>query len=119
MRWRASRTHTAIGASTALFGALGILTAHARRVWGLQLRTGLRRWAPLGAGVMLLAYLGFGGDRTDVGAHVAGFAVGGVLGLGFALAGPACRREPWPSALYAAVAGCLLALAWTLALQRG
>jgi hypothetical protein len=30
---------------------------------------------------MLLVYLGFGDERTDVGAPVAGFMVGGILGI--------------------------------------
>jgi membrane associated rhomboid family serine protease len=59
--------HTAIGASTAVFAALGILAAltwsHRAPLW----RYGLRRWLPLAAGVMLLAYLGVGGERTDIG----------------------------------------------------
>ena len=76
--------HTAIGASTAVFGALGIVSAYSRQRRWLERHLGLRRLAPLGAGVLLLAYLGFGGERTDVGAHVAGFAAG--LGMGWPLA---------------------------------
>ena len=38
-------------------------------------RGGVRRWAPLGGGIMLLVFLGFSGERTDIGAHVAGFAM--------------------------------------------
>jgi hypothetical protein len=30
-------------------------------------RSGFRSWAPIGAGIMLLAFLGFGGERTDIG----------------------------------------------------
>ena len=76
-----------------LFGALGILSGYARRSRVVPWRGGLRRWAPIGAGIMLLAFLGFGGERTDVGAHVAGFAVGVVIG--FALA-HAAGRVPQP-----------------------
>ena len=110
-------SHSAIGASTAWFGALGILAGHARRSRVVPWRGGLRRWAPIGAGIMLLAFLGFGGERTDVGAHVAGFAVG--IGIGFALANRAARVPQGGRAqrVYGALACGLFALAWLLALQ--
>jgi membrane associated rhomboid family serine protease len=38
------------------------------------------RYAPLIAGVALLAFLGVGGERTDVLAHLSGFVVGGAVG---------------------------------------
>jgi rhomboid protease GluP len=70
--------HSSIGASTAVFAALGVMVAHA-----LQPRTSmhekvLKRWSPLICGVVLLAFTGVGGENTDVGAHVAGF-LGGLL----------------------------------------
>jgi len=73
-------SHTSIGASTAVFAALAIAAALA---WQRQTVTGpgLRRWAPLGAAVMLLAFMGIGGENTDIGAHFAGFAVGGIAGF--------------------------------------
>jgi rhomboid protease GluP len=108
---------TAIGASTAWFGALGILSGHARRSTVVPWRGGLRRWAPLGAGIMLLAFLGFGGERTAVGAHVAGFAVGVLIGLALAHAGDRVPQGPRAQRLYGALAAGLCALAWLLALQ--
>ena len=80
-------------------------------------RGGITSWAPLAAGILLLVYLGFGGERTDVGAHVAGFAVGAVLGFGRrALLGSCATRAAHPAALrradvrpaFAGVAGCPL-----------
>ncbi|MBL8266342.1 rhomboid family intramembrane serine protease [Steroidobacter sp.] len=71
-----------IGASTAVFAALGILSAYA---WTLESATNLRwakRLGPLIAGVILLGFLGAGGERTDVVAHVTGFASGCLLGVG-------------------------------------
>jgi rhomboid protease GluP len=108
--------HTAIGASTAWFGALGILSGYERKSRVVPWRGGLRRWAPIGAGIMLLAFLGFGGERTDVGAHVAGFAVG--VAIGFALAHAAGRMPQGARAqrIYGVLAGGLFALAWLLAL---
>jgi hypothetical protein len=51
-----SPKHTAIGASTAIFGALGILSGYMRRSRVVPWRGGLRRWAPLAGGVMLLVF---------------------------------------------------------------
>ena len=65
-----------------MFGILGTFTAYE---W-IRRRTlhypPLRRIAPLLAGVVLLGWLGMGGrdGRTDVMAHVLGFAAG--VGLG-------------------------------------
>ena len=70
-----------IGASTAVFAALGILSAYA---WVLETATHLRwakRLGPLIAGVILLGFLGAGGERTDVVAHVTGFVSGCALGV--------------------------------------
>lgn len=71
-----------IGASTAVFATLGILSAYA---WVLETATNLRwakRLGPLIAGVILLGFLGAGGERTDVVAHVTGFISGCLLGAG-------------------------------------
>ncbi len=75
-----SASHTAIGASTAVFGALGLVAA---LTWQRQrfFSSGLRRFAPLAAGLMLLAFLGVGGERTDIGGHIAGFGSGIALAL--------------------------------------
>ena len=108
--------HAAIGASTAVFAALGIVAAFTRQRRWQERHLRLRRLAPLGAGVLLLAYLGFGGERTDVGAHVAGFAVG--LAVGWVLARwyervPRGPRAQWR---YGGLAAGLLLLAWALAI---
>jgi membrane associated rhomboid family serine protease len=108
--------HTAIGASTAVFGGLGILSGHGRRSQIIPWRGGLRRWAPIGAGIMLLAFLGFGGERTAVSAHVAGFAVGVALGLALAHAGDRVPQGARAQRLYGLLAVGLFALAWLLAL---
>ena len=109
--------HSAIGASTALFGALGLLAGHARKSRVVPWRGGLRRWAPVGAGIMLLAFLGFGGERTDVGGHVAGFVAGGALGFALAHAGDRLPQGARAQRIYGALACALLALAWLSALR--
>ena len=40
----------------------------------------MKRWSPLIGGVVLLAFTGLGGENTDVGAHVAGFLCGLIIG---------------------------------------
>ncbi len=68
--------HRSIGASTAVFAALGIVSGF---VWRAKLMA-QERWAwrlgPIVGGIALLAYTGTGDANTDVGAHLAGFACG-------------------------------------------
>ena len=40
----------------------------------------MQRWSPLIGGVILLSFLGIGGERTDVTAHLTGFLAGLVGG---------------------------------------
>jgi membrane associated rhomboid family serine protease len=75
--------YRSIGASTAVFAGLGLLTGRAIRV--LRGEGGRLRWrpvfVPLAAGVTLLGLFGAGDVRTDVVAHVTGFAAGLMLGV--------------------------------------
>jgi rhomboid protease GluP len=107
--------HAAVGASTAVFGALGLLVVLTWWRHGWTREIGLRRWLPLAGGVMLLAFLGIGGERTDVVAHFAGFALGAVLGIGLVLLEPRLPTGPRAQAGTAALAALLVALAWTVA----
>ena len=72
-----------LGASTAVFGALGLLVGS-----GLSLawdersyRKGLRAFAPLLAGVMIFTMSGIGGPGVDTLAHVNGMLFGILLGF--------------------------------------
>lgn len=112
-----SAEHASIGASTAVFAALGIAAAHSR----IRRRAALRGrpvWAPLGAAFALLAMLGTEGDRVDLWAHALGLVAGLALGA-LAAAVPAARLArravQWPAgaAAIAAIAG-----AWLLASSR-
>ncbi len=112
-----SPSHSAVGASTAVFAAVGILAALTWRHREPQWPRGLRRWLPLAAGVMLLAYMGFGGEGIDMGGHVAGFVAGVVLGAGLAYGGdriPQGRPAQWA---YGLTALALFALAWVVGLS--
>ena len=80
-------THRSVGASTAVFTALGMLAAHSWRTrFHLPQRWALR-WAPLVAGVVLLGWLGSAGEGTDLVAHATGFIVGVLIGAAAALPG--------------------------------
>jgi membrane associated rhomboid family serine protease len=111
--------HTAIGASTAVFAALGILSGHLRLSRPVRWRGGIRRWAPVSAGILLLVFTGTGGERTDIGAHLAGFLAGGLAGLGLARWRELIATGRHAQRLYAALALGLLALAWLAALLSG
>lgn len=104
--------HTSIGASTALFAAIGLLGALRKARPGGQTSSSARDWLPLAGGAMLLAFLGFSGEQTDILAHVFGFAAG--VGAGWLLvwtnggwreSNPVQRNSAW------AAAG-VVALAW-------
>ena len=56
-------SHTSVGASTAIFGALGLLAVVALK-YRSQWKGRLRRWAPLAAGLMLLAFMGTDGRKS-------------------------------------------------------
>jgi rhomboid protease GluP len=104
--------HVAVGASTATFGALGVLVA-LRLVPGEPLRRGKRWMAPV-AGVVLLAMLG-AAPGSDLTAHAFGFVAGLALG---AIAGMTLRRPratvQWT---LGAVAGLTVAVCWHLAMR--
>jgi membrane associated rhomboid family serine protease len=80
--------HVSVGASTSVFGAVGLLgglgvVMRRRRAWSRR-----RAWLPIAAALALLGMLGTGGERVDVWAHLLGLLVGGVLGIVIALAAP-------------------------------
>lgn len=73
--------HRSIGASTAVFAALGLLAGF---VWRAKLMS-QERWSyrlgPVIGGLALLMYTGTGDANTDIGAHLMGFVSGFVGGL--------------------------------------
>jgi len=108
--------YTSIGASTAVFAALGIL---AGTTWTHRRRTSARtlaRWTPLIGGAILLGYLGTGGERTDVGAHIFGFLVGLILGVTLDRAGSHLALSIRSQLVLGAVALAILVVAWSLAI---
>jgi rhomboid protease GluP len=72
---------SSIGASTAVFAMLGIVGAYAWQRGHGRFNRWAHRWAPLVAALALLAVTGVGDERTDIVAHLAGFACGIAVGV--------------------------------------
>ena len=109
-------THRSVGASTAVFTALGMLAAHSWRTrYHLPQRWALR-WAPLVAGVILLGWLGSAGEGTDLVAHATGFVVGVLIGAAAALPPIERALARVPQWLAGLVALASVALPWFCAL---
>jgi membrane associated rhomboid family serine protease len=109
--------HRAVGASTAVFAALGMLAGFG---WGQRLKQRERRlyrWAPLFAGSCLLALLGAGNEHVDVLGHLLGFLCGILAGWLFARCGVPRSRCLRAQCAAGGVAVLLMAGAWALALR--
>ena len=109
-------SHISIGASTAIFGAVGILgSIGMARQWRATL--GRRRaWVPIAAALALLAMLGTEGENVDVLAHLFGFLLGAVLGIlvAFVIRVPRAGGAQWAcgSAALSVIVYC-----WAVALR--
>ena len=121
--------HHSVGASTAVFTALGLMAAYTWRIrYELPQRWALR-WGPLVAGALLLGWLGTGGlsgtdtpevvaaSTTDIVAHATGFFVGTVLGAVAAVPAVRKRLAQVPQWLSGLAAAAVVAVAWTVALS--
>jgi rhomboid protease GluP len=109
--------HRAVGASTAVFAALGLMSAYS---WRERLRwpqRWARRWGPLVAGVVLLGWTGSAGEGTDLVGHLSGFIVGVVLGAAVAVPRVQSQVSRVPQWLTGAAALASIALAWAFALR--
>jgi len=110
--------HLSIGASTAVFGGLGLLAGwqvvaalQARRVPRAQAFRMREIVLPLAAGLALLAYLGVGneGDHVDIMAHGLGMLCGAIFGT--ILAGTRLP-EHTPGRFQKILANAALSLPW-------
>ncbi|MFT7462812.1 MAG: rhomboid protease GluP, partial [Pseudohongiellaceae bacterium] len=90
--------HRSLGASTAVFAALGLLVSCSFRRASIQGRSRMLRWAPLAAGLALFGLLGVEGENTDVLAHVTGMVCGGVMGSVFTAIARAIHAPSGPLA---------------------
>jgi rhomboid protease GluP len=111
-------THRAVGASTAVFAALGLLAGMAWRQ-RLSLRERLwYRWAPLIAGICLLTLLGAGNAHVDILGHALGFIFGTAVGWIYARTDLPNHRGRRLQILAGAGATLLVGVAWLLALTH-
>jgi rhomboid protease GluP len=105
-----------IGASTAVFATLGLVAAHSwRKHENVRMRWA-HRFAPLVAGVALLAFTGAGDENTDVIAHVAGFLCGAVVGVLHAWKAPAALESSGAQLLAGGATLAAIVCAWVAAL---
>jgi rhomboid protease GluP len=134
--------HGSLGASTAIFGAIGLLAATElvlHRAGPERRRSFIDIAAPIVGGFALLGALGSGdGDgKTDLGAHLFGLLAGLVLGLGVAfplrratlsvdmgtgqaghdVALGAGAPRWWVQTVLGAVAAAIVVVSWQLALR--
>jgi membrane associated rhomboid family serine protease len=108
--------HTAIGASTAVFAALGLLAAYLWTGKRLIRDSWARRWAPVVGAVLLLAWLGTGGERTDIVAHLTGFLAGFGMGVVLGRVAQQGTAKPMRQWLLGGVSLLSVMLAWKFAL---
>jgi membrane associated rhomboid family serine protease len=122
--------HRSVGASTAVFTALGLLSAFSWRTRFRFPQHWASRWGPLIAGVILLGWTGTGGDgmngpgggnggggqTVDVVAHALGFAVGTLLGTVVALQPVTRVLDRIPQWIVGLAALAPIAVSWVLAL---
>ncbi len=112
-----SPLHRSIGASTAVFAALGLLVAYTWRRGFLRDTPWRGRIAPIVAGLGLLAFTGTSGENTDLGAHLFGFIAGLVFGGALGHFVPtAWLKSTRVQRVCGAVAVLLLAAAWAVGL---
>jgi len=105
--------HSSIGASTGVFGLVGVLAGLA--AWQRHQRSipGRGAWVAFAAGLGIVAILGSGGPGIDFTAHLFGLAAGGLTGLGLAVPlAPRARPGLALQALAFAAALSAIGLAW-------
>ncbi len=116
--WIQPEHHNAVGASTAIFGALGILSAYS---WMRRRGTKdgwVRRSTPIVGGAILLGFTGTGGENTDVIAHLTGFASGLGIRWLFGVLGNRIDFKASTQFAFGVAALSILALCWLLALSH-
>lgn len=113
--------HLSLGASTAIFGALGLLVGHAIafKFAPVQRPEVKYRLVPVFAGLMVLGWLGLGGGNpsVDVLAHVFGFGVGVPLGVLGALCLKTIKPHDGKQELCAILTVLIIMIAWAVQIQ--
>lgn len=112
--WAQAPDHLSVGASTGVFGLIGVLAGSAGRAQR-QSRAQVLLLA-LGFGFGFLAMLGAGEERVDLGAHLFGLLCGLPLGLLVGHWRGAHGWKAWLNAMAGAAGAVLTFWAWTKAL---
>ncbi len=107
-----------LGASTATFAALALVGTFVTRRGYYRGSSWRQRVGPAFAAFALLAFTGFGGERTDLIAHIAGFAMGALAGI-FAATLPVHRWGRRVQLGAGAGAIGLVVVSWVLAAWHG
>ena len=107
-----SADSSSIGASTAVFAAVGILAGCEWRRRVLLRQRRIRRAAPFVMASLILGYLGMGGENTDVAAHVTGLLAGFAAGVLCARIGRATIRSRPVQLTCGAIAVVVMCAAW-------
>ena len=108
-------SHRAIGASTAVFAALGLLAGYVWKGRFMRQDGWSNRYGPIVGGLALLMYTGTGGPNTDIGAHLLGFVCGfaaGIMLIRFGLT----RNDAFVQRVSGLLAVLLIFLSWLIAL---
>ncbi len=108
-------SHRAIGASTAVFAALGLLAGYVWKGRFMRQDGWSNRYGPIVGGLALLMYTGTGGPNTDIGAHLLGFVCGfaaGIMLIRFGLT----SNDAHVQRVSGSLAVLLIILSWLIAL---
>jgi membrane associated rhomboid family serine protease len=111
-----SQPHQSLGASGMVMGALGLVTVQSFSFWRKYPFGRRLFFRAFGAGVLILALIGFS-PESDMVAHVGGFIAGAIFGCGLGFVAPArLQRGPANAAALLALVALFLAT-WRLALH--
>ncbi|MGI9234425.1 MAG: rhomboid family intramembrane serine protease [Woeseiaceae bacterium] len=108
--------HRSVGASTAVFAALGLVAGFVWRGKFMAQDRWSYRFGPIVGGLALLMYTGTGGPNTDIGAHLLGFVCGFLTGILLILLGPV-PTDRRSQIVAGGLALLIVALSWVVALR--
>jgi len=108
--------HRSVGASTAVFAALGLVAGFVFRGQLMAQDRWSYRYGPIVGGLALLMFTGTGGPNTDIGAHLLGFVCGFLTGVLLIMLGPV-PTDRQSQTVAGGIALMLVATSWIVALQ--
>lgn len=98
------QAHLSIGASTAVFAAVGLSAALMSRIYTKRYAHSWRSWTPVAGAMALLGLMG-AAPNTDLAAHLFGFISGLLLGFGY---NRWFRPAAWPMQFICAMLSAVL-----------